>query len=218
MGLDVYLEEGEDLPLDEVKDEVNENTPEEGEDDHLFTKDYLRSSYNSSGFDRVVETLTSKEGLWYIFAPCGDLESGHASPSTKQLELARERAVEVYEALQTVEPVYVNFEGFNPYRKEAEKTKIRTPREALDLYQETMGKDKQSIFGGSGFRNADGSFWTEPLKVRAAIPGVGPLQEKGVWLVYDIDDLDWYIEGAKRVIDFIDTALAMKSPQIIWSY
>lgn len=220
MGLDVYLYEeghGEDLPLDEQEEELPTAEAEKLDDSHLFSNEYLRSSYNDSGFNRIAQAKTSKD-LWTIFEPCGDLESGEVHPSKEQLQLARKRAVDVFEELKDADTSYTMFEGFNTFRADDDYT-IKDAHSALEAWHETMDdhQDKANPFGMTAFSNAHGTFYTEGFEIKALLPGFGPLDTKGVWVIYDID-LSFYIEAARRTIVFIDTALAMKSPKITWSY
>lgn len=217
MGLDVYLEEyedTEDLPINKTQGSTEQ--PELLDQSHLFRNDYLRSSYNSGGFNSVVDGILNKGGLWYIFEPCGDLESGRVTPSDAQLQLARKRAEEIHQQLQDADPTYSTFVAFNTW-KDDDETYVSDTHSAVEKFHETMENHAAGPFGNASFQNGDGKFYPQGLNIKAAIIGFGTLAQKGVWLIHDID-LDWYIEAARRTIVFIDTALSMDNPKISWSY
>lgn len=98
MGLDISLYDGS-----QYVDEKSDLYPE-----HYCNKGYLRSSYNSSGFNNVVGTMVGKE-MHYIFDPLEDIETedgDYISPiySKEHLEAARLRAIEVRDDLKNALP------------------------------------------------------------------------------------------------------------------
>ena len=213
MGLDVYLQDGS-TEIDRWGDDAPKSPTHP---DHLCTPFYLRSSYNSNGFDGVVGNIIPGGTLWDIFAPCGDLESGRVRPTKKALRASREKAIAIVEALADAEAIGAEFYADNPFR--TEPSAVDSDEAAIAVYRKQKhDKERPTGLDLTNFGNIDGEFYLgEPLEVIAVIPGKG-FGRTGVYLVYKMTDLAWYQAAAEIVVEFIDNALSMKRPVISWSY
>ena len=215
MGLDVYLSSP---GVPKGKYGLVEDLDSAAYPDHLFKRNYLRSSYNGSGFDVVVGVLTGHDLHW-IFEPAGVSLDGYTFRPTKAaLRACRKRALSLVEELLASEALGVEFYSSVPSRPQ--DGIIESDDDALAKYREqgagraAAGLDNP---GWGSYSNAIGTFYLDsPLSVRAVIPGVG-FMGAGVYVVFDRSDKDWYIQAAKIVVEFIDYALSQNRPTIRWS-
>ena len=208
MGLDVYLNDGPEVAYDTNPDEWERQFKETQEikssryPDHMCGPRYLRSSYNSAGFNSVVGDLV-EEDLYSVFLA---EESEYPwFPSKEHLASARGRAVDLVHKLEKVErPLAAtdicSFGGGTNSKAEA----VKITKEKLDV---------ESMF--DAFSCSEGFFSKKGLTIYAAIPGHAYGQAT-TYLVHAID-LEWYIQMAEIVVEFIDCALAMDNPRITWS-
>lgn len=176
---------------------------------HGSNRRYLRSSYNSGGFNHVVQNLTGKD-LYYIFQPP---ESYEWEPTAEELHLARKRAEEVRDELANATDLRVATESaVNLFTGQSAVTEERV----LDIVREELGREHS--FGS--YSNAQGAFFLkDPLPVIAMIPGVDTFGKPAIHAVWRPSDEDtaYYREMADIVIEFIDEALSMERPQVSWS-
>jgi hypothetical protein len=88
--------------------------PSEAHPDHLFNRRYLRSSYNSSGFNAAVPDMVSREhDLHWIFEPVkldDQYEMELTQASIPALEVARKRALQVADEIRACDPLRVSDE------------------------------------------------------------------------------------------------------------
>ena len=172
---------------------------------HTCGKGYLRSSYNSGGFNNVVSNLIGKD-LYYIFEP----DSGYEIELSKQkLEDCLKRAKEVLYELENTEKSYkvctVSHNIFSGISKVSESEAIQIMNKQLN--NENLGS----------YSCADGHFFQkEPLAVVGAIPGIDALGSPCVHLVYE-SDITWYKQMAEIVIEMIEFAMTLENPKLIWS-
>lgn len=222
MGLDIYLHDGPEVPyedrdawkeaFDKTQDTKSATYP-----DHLCGRRYLRSSYNEAGFNRVVGNLLGDD-LYSIFgysdALCDPYDEeaetgGDWHPTPVQLTAARDRAVKVAERLRAVErPLRAATVSANMFMAPP----TVDPSQAIRIAAEQIAKHGPS---DAGYGNRDGDFWPSGFTIVAAIPG----QEFGrqaFHLVYEAD-LTWYIAMADIIVEFIDEALSMERPRVVWS-
>jgi hypothetical protein len=203
MGLDIYLSDGpmsDDGPLPaEVKSDKYPN--------HLCGKTYLRSSYNDSGFNRVVGNLIGKDLFW-VFGQQGEDDM---QPTQEDLADMEKRAMQLIAELRGAEPLRVSCVAHNFF----EGISQRGEEEALALVKLEVSKPKKER-NYREWSSKDGLFVLDGLKIVAAIPGVSALKSPGVHLVYGAD-LEWYYQAAEIVLEFIGYAKTMKHPVIGWS-
>jgi hypothetical protein len=209
MGLDVYLSDGSsESPRSWGEGRVSSAI----HPDHYFTPFYLRSSYNGSGFDRVVGEQIKGGTLWDIFAPCGDLSSGSVRPTKTALREARANAVRVREEFTALSPVAADFVRRNPF--DTSEPTVTDGERAIAIYRQEAARERHDM---GSYGNNNGDFYLDkPMKVRAAIPGTG-FGGEGVYLIYEIET-EFYSQALDIVVEFIDNALTMKRPKIVWSY
>lgn len=208
MGLDVYLYDGPEP--DYVSDpegwkkafDETQNAKSTKYPDHLCGTRYLRSSYNSGGFNSRVRDLLG-EDLYTVFE-VGDRYEWE--PTQDELKAARERAVKLVDRIKAVERPLAAFDVFNF------GDGVGSDAEAIKVTQEQLAKD--NAFGG-GWSCREGTFYPDGMKVIGFVPGKAYGRET-VYIVHEVD-LEWYVQMAEIVVEFIDTALAMTSPRIHWS-
>lgn len=197
----------------------------------LFTRRYLRSSYNDGGFDRAVPEFLGEENktLWWIFEPLGDLEEGHIEVTdTVKLALCRERAKEVAEKLAQVgHALRVDTVSADPIVGTAEHMWNDVPNsaQALEWYREQTERDNTM---GGGWSNAKGMFVAGPgedgLNVLGMVAGVDVLNRPALHLIYAVprEHVESYRISAEITVEFceeaIDLVLRDGSVWITWSY
>lgn len=131
----------------------SERMPSEKYPDHLFQKNYLRSSYNDGGFNRAVPDMLGRNegGLYWIFEPViGDdpepyetvLTAEHIGP----LELTRGRALAVAEELRASDPLRVmHVNGPMLGGQEHMWDHLPTEDEVLAWYRDEMRKRQEYV-------------------------------------------------------------------------
>jgi len=211
LGLDVYLMDGE-----KNIEEASSKHP-----NHYCNKGYLRSSYNSAGFNSVAKELIGKD-MYYIFQPIEpqysedeeDDEDGFYVPYSKEhLKEALLRAKEVTMELKNAPPFRsVTISASNLFSKEEKQTKAS---DAIStLYEAYMQKGTPY-----NFQSRNGHFFLqEPLEIMGAIPGVDLFGAPAVHLIVKAEDgHKYYIEQAEIMEEFIEKALSLEDPRIGWS-
>lgn len=201
MGLDVYLYDGEKGVAE---------TPSAQHPKHLWNLAYLRSSYNSSGFNQVVFNLVGKD-LYYVFEP--NTEEYEVRPD---LSASAARATELAQELRAATPLRVLSVCHSPF---GDIAKMK-PEDALRIVREEMApREEGADYGGmrGSYSNINGDFFLDdPVDIIAAIPGVGPLGSPGVHLVYK-SDMAWYIAATDVLLEFIRNAQSLADPVLHWS-
>jgi len=217
MGLDAYLyDNGEGL------DEI----PSDQHPDHLCNKTYLRSSYNEAGFNHVARDLTGKE-LWWVFAPVlgsdnedgrGDLPEGAYEGTPVNVTnwlLARGRACILLDMLKACDNLRIC--SWSPTNKFKDpKMEEVSSGQAMTIYREHV---ESHADGSHSYSNTKGLFLApdDALTIHAIINGKDVLGEPCVHIVYTAD-IEWYVQMAEVVIEFIDHALTLDAPGIVWSH
>ena len=214
MGLDIYLsspgvgktEYGGTLDLDSA------TYPE-----HICKRNYLRSSYNGSGYNSVVGNLLGLDWYW-VFAPAGaGRDEYRLTPTKAQLRECRERAVQQVADLAAAAGIGVEFYASAPARPH--DGIIASDEDAIAAYRKQAAEDaaRTDTFMGHSNSNSVG-YWflaDESLTVKAIIPGKG-FMGAGAYVVFDIDPT-FYRQAAELVVEFIDYALSQRRPVISWS-
>ena len=219
MGLNVYMYRYGDSAL--ARAEAAEDVPEwmiegvgmerieihsELYPDHLCKIGYLRSSYNDSGFNRVVENLTGKPGFYYIFG-C-DYEEYASRPDWSA---ARTLALQLAAELE-------NSPGYRTFTVPAEaivRMAGADEHQAIQAVSQEMARQREGLTPESWYSNRNGYFFPrEPLAVLAAVPGSSCRGEPVVHLVYE-SDLSWYVQAAEIAVEMCEWVLAQPEP---WRY
>lgn len=173
--------------------------------EHLFKIGYFRSSYNDSGFERVLGNL-GVGNLSYIFDPGDQYEF---RPDWKR---ALEKTITELALLRTKPPLRCYQMRSDP------KTEEINPPEAMEIYERVMDSNKMRGYLGN-FSNRDGDFFpVEPMKVRALIRGMTRCFFTGVLepcvnVVYEVDDNKYYEEALEIVKETCEWVLAKEDPQ-----
>ena len=220
MGLDVYLLDGNkfNTDVDETEDNYMDAYIEEKSDkypDNYNHKGYLRSSYNDSGYNRVVSNTIGKD-LYYIFNPIfseSNNESYEIEPKKEELEKCLINAQEVLKELKSSREfgvINVSKNMFAPIMKNPPE-KI-TNENVIKIVNEEYEKHK-----GSSYSNIKGDFFLDtPLEVVALIPGKDFLNRDTVFVVHKMS-LEYYIQETEIAIEFIEKALTLEQPIVHWS-
>lgn len=189
----------------------HENVPSEKYPEHYFKRTYLRSSYNSGGFNNVVPAMVGGSGdLYWIFEPLGrDWRQGEDDAPLTTAELpglreARERALRVAAKIRESEPLRVITVTENLFKPNDDIDDER----ALAIYREEAEKVVHADMGW--YSNGRGEFFRkDPPTILAAIHG-RQLGRPAVHLVYrDAEGATWYAEAAEITAEFCDEAIAL---------
>jgi hypothetical protein len=83
--------------------------------------------------------------------------------------------------------------------------------EALDLFRKERAKSAESPYGGGGYSNAFGTFFTDddPLEVVALIPGKDILGSPCMHAVYKAPFHRSYLESAHVLVEFCEELLSL---------
>jgi len=178
--------------------------------EHMFKVGYFRSSYNEGGINYVLRAhlgldladIMGNEDDQYEFQP--DWFASRARAVEALDGLKRRRTERPYRA--TSFDADRLFTGVN--------RTIDSEQAALDAWMEELKRN-------SGFESYSSSlghfFRNEPMRVRAAIPGVH-FGRPCVWAVYEDSDenMRWYEQALEIVIETCDYVLAQGDAQKFW--
>ncbi len=211
-----------------------EDVPSHAHPDHLFNRRYLRSSYNSGGFNHAVPEMLGSSGvddakypnergsIYWIFEPMGrewDGDEGTVgADDVVRLRACRVRALEVADALRSCDRLRVVTVGPNMFSPPP----MHTDNDALAMYRQHAAEReiKPDDWYLSG---PDLEIFGDGLKILAAIPGKATFNVPGVHLIYrqQDDGIDSYIQSAEIVAEFCDEAIDLierdGSCRISWS-
>lgn len=212
----------------------HESVPSERYPDHLFNRRYLRSSYNSGGFNHAVpEMLASAEGnypdergsLYWIFEPLGrDWNAGgDEAPLTAEdiprLRQCRDRANDIAEALRASDRLRVMTVSPNMFKA----LPSHTDDDALRIYRQHAAERQSKDDGWYSTMGGDLNVYGGGLSVIAAIPGQDTFKIPAVHLLYRASDdgFDSYVQSAEITVEFCDEAIMLVerdgSCEISWS-
>lgn len=175
---------------------------------HLCKIGYLRSSYNSGGFNNVCGNLIGMD-LYAVFNP-NDRYAFQLS--AEEWKATRKRAVELLKRLKGVHPLRCMKVGLNPFKP---GHGVKSPEEAMETMVTEIDKEK----GFPEYSNIDGHFFLgeKGLEICGALPGFSSFGKAPcVYLVYKTD-LSWYIQMAEIVVEFCE--FGQKNPDVVihWS-
>lgn len=181
--------------------------------DHLFRLDYLRSSYYSSGINRVLVNAGVAD-LYDIFGRTED-DPYHWRPDWAAALERLDDAIEAYKAHLSGPGGNVRVMEVRPnvFMELAEMPSSEA--DAMKIYRAEAGRDEPSPFLSYGTRNGD--FYLNGMTVRAFIPGV----TKGLFsgrlepIMYVVCDAevaegkeDWHLRALKITREMIEFVLA----------
>lgn len=171
MGLDIYLQ----------RNGKNVEQPSTLDANHLFQRGYFRSSYNESGFNRVME-VAGCPTLYDIFqAP------QNADKFKPNWHESLKRAVA---ALQQYREYLASPAGGHYVTFASATSFVSSGQEAMQVFVKTATREQPF----SAYSNKDGHFWMNGATVKAAIPGKN-LFGPGMYLVMEKQrdgERDWY--------------------------
>ncbi len=216
--------------------------------EHLFKIGYWRSSYNSGGIDRVMRdaiglTLAEIAGVedpddWRI-APDWPATWERAVAAREKLaaSIAEDGGVSIHELSFNpfIDPKELPtsrseaLERYRAQRKEHADQRAKR-RAALEAEGKTPEEIEEAMEWPSGwYSNREGEWFLrgEPLKVRAAIPGLGEFigrTEPRFYLVVECaegEGLQWYVDALDVVVETCEWVLAQDDPSrflLVWSH
>lgn len=209
MGLDIYLVEGLGKNFDDLWMYADMKPPSDKYPAHLFTKTYIRSSYNKKGFNRIVNINTGNS-LENMFEPCSRMNEDIYTlrPTQMELFMCRENVNNAYRKFKNTDIVYSTF--VTNFREKD----IRV-EDAIDIYRKE--KKFSTDNGVHNFSYKNGEFYfKETPNIKAIIPGKDALNREGVYVLMDMET-SFYEQGFEIILEFIDYALIMEKPTILWS-
>ena len=178
-------------PLEKKIEHDSEQYP-----DHYFKIGYFRSSYNSSGIQRILRDMGLPDLDWVFDHNKAEYEF---TPNWQQ-------------SLARIDELIAKFAEKGAYRVEAysgnmfKAPEIHSEAEALEVFLNEISKDNRTF--DSNYSNANGTFFThEPLKVLALIPGTQTIfkQRECMYVITESSN-EWYtqaLEIVKATIEFV---------------
>lgn len=236
MGLDIWLKENTDcfrkslykkecikqlvslsalLDLDKLRADREWENVEGKYPDHLCTPTYLRSSYNSTGYNRIAKHLGLMD-LYDIFDPIFVNIPGthefYTDCSKEKLNLCLDNALNnLFNWLQLNNQVMDYYIDNIP-----NDDKIYSEKEIIDSIKSQLNTDKEFLEGIIG-RYASPDMLKEPT-IYCVIPNVELWEGsnfKGNMVVFK-NDIVWYKQMAEIIVEFIENALTMEEPNIVF--
>lgn len=189
---------------------------------HLFKVGYLRSSYNGSGFNSVMERK-GLPSLYDIFKNAdAEDDEGYVRCDWARAKVLVAEALAKYEDMQKgilgrIDAMQVAANMFDP------DYGPRNEREALEVAARMLEGPRH---GNSGFSCKDGDFYPEGIKVLGMIPGKDTSlrgERPCTYIIYERAEQgtqDWYYQALKVTEETIDFVLADPHPEhfhLVWS-
>lgn len=200
MGLDVWLANcGRHV----------HRVPSETNPEHMWNKTYLRSSYNQAGFNRVTKNLTGMD-LYSVFELSDNPREDEHGVVHVDFQAARGRAVALVNKLLSSDRLYVTTLVADPFEG---RLKI-SPREAVEKFRQV--RDGQPA-DSREFSTRDGMFFLDGLQIYGIVRGGGVAGLPAVHVIHECDDFDWYLEASRILVEFIEYALTLEDPGLMWS-
>ena len=209
MGLDIYLNSKAEIENDSVREEV----PSIAHPDHLCNRRYLRSSYNSSGFNSaVVDYIGEDTDLYAIFdgLTVDDYDVALVPEDIPVLEKAKQRALDVAQRLRDSDALRVEALG-SPSIGAADHlwSELPSAHAVLEWYRDET-KRPASPWGGA-YSCAKGFVAHEGFTVLAITLGRDVLGRPSPMVVYraDAETKQSYVATAEIVAEFCDEAIML---------
>ena len=188
--------------------------------DHYFKVGYLRSSYNEGGINRILKNMGLPD-LYEIFNR-GEDDPYEFQPDWRK---ARDACAEVLQRLRSAQDrgLRVTFVGPNifgygdakPPETEVDAMKVYIDQKRTHDENNKNKTPEQVKAWGSSYSNILGVFDHDGLKVRAMMPGLRDLlgQQRGVYVVFESEDAEWYEQALEITLEMIDAVLAAPDPE-----
>jgi hypothetical protein len=194
LGLDEW---GEDKTNKKRIEFDSEKYPE-----HIFKLGYFRSSYNSSGINKILSNLGVND-LYDIFPHNSD-----DYVFQPDWEESLKNVNESLEKLKTKSNYRVETITGNIFKSNG----ISSESEALSIFEQELSKDS----GEFNYSNINGHFYNfEPSKVLAIMPGKTTFLGKEKECVYVVTQSDntWYVNALEIVKDTIEWVLSQENKE-----
>lgn len=189
--------------------------PSEKYPDHYFKIGYFRSSYNDSGINSVMRRIGLSD-LYDLFETDGQNTDG-----VHDWEACRVRVVDAIEKYKAhlASPIgrfdVMDIDGF-------EYGKIKNQSEALSAFSlqfdrwaaESETRDRDA------YSNRGGTFFPDGIKIYGVLPGVSKYGGRPVYIAYETEGREWYIQALEIVLETIDYILAQPDKEqyyLSWS-
>lgn len=230
MGLDISvskyngqdIEDDDDVEFDyETWKAVRDAAEEELGDaksvtqpEHMFTKRYLRSSYNSGGFNSFVPThlgSNAESDLYWVFEPLRTdwYETADAGVITPDdllaLDHCKKRALDLAKRIEAVtDPVYTRDVSLHGLKQTMKDKEAGSKEWAIQIYRKWVEERPDGL--GSWSSALGDTFGDEGETILAAIPGVDIIGTPCVHLILksNTEATDWYRDAALITAEFID--------------
>lgn len=168
--------------------------------EHYFKIGYFRSSYNSSGIERILGNLNVPT-MHDIF------EAGDEYEFHPDWDKALTKCEEAIDLFKTKGAYRVNHVSENIFKE----TSIKSEKDALDVFLAEIGREHQE--GMESYSNSFGEFHLgQPLEVVALIPGTYEIfkSHKCVYVVTKSDN-EWYMQALEIIRDTIKYVLTKEN-------
>lgn len=200
LGLDEYGEQEEGKTSIEMDYEKN---PE-----HYFKIGYFRSSYNSSGINRILGNF----GLPRLEDIFGRTDDDYKFQPNWEESLVR--CEKLIEDFKKIGPYRVHHVSQNMFSE----PEIHSEKEALDVFLEELNQHNKRKDNGNryNYSNKHGDFnIDEPVKVLAMIPGDYNMLARSLPCVYIVteSDNDWYVTALEIVKETIKYVLSKEDKE-----
>lgn len=182
----------------------------------LFTPSYFRSSYNSSGINRVLEDRIGMS-LYTIFPEAETSDYYVRADWEGALERVNE-AIDLFkQSVQDFGTVRVMESSANEFMR-LEDSDVRSAHDAMQAYVKEVERHKEQSQknGWDSYGNAKGDFYLgEPLKVKAVIRGVRRPFMRGSdlmpmsYIIYETgeDNMRFYLEALEIIKETCEMAV-----------
>lgn len=209
----------------EGEEEVDATSRKHGE--HLFTRRYLRSSYNSGGFNRAVPEMTGTDhDLYWIFEPVlGEVEQYSVPLGPEHVDAlleCRTRALQVAEAIRASDPIRVTNATAMVGASEHLWQSLPTEDEVIAWYREEHLRhlkrleehpDQDEWFGDGGYSNAKGAVlgFQKGIEVLALTVGRDSIGQPAAMAVFRLgpEVKEDYAISAEITAEFCDEAIEL---------
>ena len=188
----------DELGLDEYGSDENEAERTESDHpkypDHYFKIGYFRSSYNSTGINRVLKNI-GLPTLYEVF-DVGDQHEYYIQP---EWLASLERAESLIKQFSKTGKFQIHQISQNMFMDEDALPK--NEEEVHKLFMDEYERDTKSDFN---YSSAKGEFFIHnPLEILAIIPGKTLFNKNGMYIVTKLEDEshDWYLQALEIVRD-----------------
>lgn len=186
--------------------------------DHLCTPDYLRSSYNDAGYNNVCR-LYGLMDLYEIFDPIlinNDCDTDCSKDKLERCLINAKKNQELWHKLDKMQFSLLECNG-----RLRNENAILTTKSAIEKIK---SKYKDGSYNNDLYLEGIETF-PKPLEVYGFIPKCSPYFGEGLedlsaqfshsYLIYK-SNIEWYIQMSDIIVEFIEHALSIEDPYILF--